>query len=195
VSRLMDCVGCDKCRLWGKLQTAGYGAALKVLFETDNDGGEIPALKRTELVALFNTYARLSSSLRAIQEFRLMADEQDGEQGETRRVGVGESVPTIPDPIRKPHRGMVVSPETVPSSPPPDPDFDDMEDPSIGEVFDQELDRVIKAFRLVVRGWISFPKTLWHIVISELSRLWQFYIGLPVEPRTWKFQRPRLDEL
>ena len=24
VSRLMDCVGCDKCRLWGKLQTVGY---------------------------------------------------------------------------------------------------------------------------------------------------------------------------
>jgi ERO1-like protein beta len=29
VSRLMDCVGCDKCRLWGKVQTQGYGTALK----------------------------------------------------------------------------------------------------------------------------------------------------------------------
>lgn len=33
VSRVMDCVGCDKCRLWGKVQTNGYGTALKVLFE------------------------------------------------------------------------------------------------------------------------------------------------------------------
>ena len=35
VSRIMDCVGCDKCRLWGKLQTSGVGTALKILFELD----------------------------------------------------------------------------------------------------------------------------------------------------------------
>ena len=35
VSRIMDCVGCDKCRLWGKIQTTGLGTALKVLFELD----------------------------------------------------------------------------------------------------------------------------------------------------------------
>lgn len=73
VSRVMDCVGCDKCRLWGKLQTAGYGTALKVLFETsDETVGAPPHLKRTELVALFNTYARLSSSMHAIGKFRAM---------------------------------------------------------------------------------------------------------------------------
>lgn len=27
----MDCVGCDRCRLWGKLQAAGYGTALKIV--------------------------------------------------------------------------------------------------------------------------------------------------------------------
>jgi hypothetical protein len=32
ISRIMDCVGCDKCRLWGKLQTHGMGTALKILF-------------------------------------------------------------------------------------------------------------------------------------------------------------------
>jgi hypothetical protein len=31
----MDCVGCDKCRLWGKVQTTGLGTALKILFELD----------------------------------------------------------------------------------------------------------------------------------------------------------------
>jgi hypothetical protein len=35
VSRIMDCVGCDKCRLWGKVQTTGLGTALKILFELD----------------------------------------------------------------------------------------------------------------------------------------------------------------
>ena len=35
VSRIMDCVGCDKCRLWGKVQVQGIGTALKILFELD----------------------------------------------------------------------------------------------------------------------------------------------------------------
>ena len=34
-TRIMDCVGCDKCRLWGKVQTTGIATALKVLFELD----------------------------------------------------------------------------------------------------------------------------------------------------------------
>ncbi|WFD28632.1 endoplasmic oxidoreductin-1 [Malassezia nana] len=32
ISRIMDCVGCDKCRLWGKVQVTGFGTALKLLF-------------------------------------------------------------------------------------------------------------------------------------------------------------------
>jgi ERO1-like protein beta len=35
VTRIMDCVGCDKCRLWGKVQTSGIATALKILFELD----------------------------------------------------------------------------------------------------------------------------------------------------------------
>jgi len=34
-SALMDCVGCEKCRLWGKLQVLGLGTALKILFSDD----------------------------------------------------------------------------------------------------------------------------------------------------------------
>ena len=79
VSRIMDCVGCDKCRLWGKLQTNGYGTALKVLFEFDeHDSSKDPPLRRTELVALVNTMNRLSHSLSAIKEFRRMIDEREG---------------------------------------------------------------------------------------------------------------------
>ncbi len=75
VSRLMDCVGCDKCRLWGKLQTSGYGTALKILFEFDNnEHPKPPVLKRTEIVALFNLYARLSSSMDAVQQFKAMVE-------------------------------------------------------------------------------------------------------------------------
>jgi hypothetical protein len=34
-SALMDCVGCEKCRLWGKLQVLGLGTALEILFSDD----------------------------------------------------------------------------------------------------------------------------------------------------------------
>lgn len=69
VSRIMDCVGCDKCRLWGKLQTNGLGTALKILFE----GNQLlpqRLLQRSELVAIINTVHRISESIRAVEVFR-----------------------------------------------------------------------------------------------------------------------------
>lgn len=36
----MDCVGCEKCRLWGKLQVLGLGTALKILFSVDGQKGQ-----------------------------------------------------------------------------------------------------------------------------------------------------------
>ena len=30
VTSIIDCAACEKCRLWGKLQTHGLGTALKV---------------------------------------------------------------------------------------------------------------------------------------------------------------------
>uniref|UniRef100_A0A1D1YJQ4 Endoplasmic oxidoreductin-1 n=1 Tax=Anthurium amnicola TaxID=1678845 RepID=A0A1D1YJQ4_9ARAE len=79
VSRIMDCVGCDKCRLWGKLQISGLGTALKVLFSYDdeyfNPKVNPNLLTRTEIVALFNTFNRVSKSLSAIDRFRHMYQE------------------------------------------------------------------------------------------------------------------------
>lgn len=99
ISRIMDCTSCDKCRLWGKLQVAGYGAALKVLFEFDNDSGEIPILKRTELVALFNLYARLSSSVNAITKFREMLETKSVAEEPVKE----QKVESIPDRAKSPH--------------------------------------------------------------------------------------------
>jgi ERO1-like protein beta len=72
VSQIMDCVGCDKCRLWGKLQTGGYGTALKVLFEFDVDDPDDFQLRRTEVVSLVVTLQRLSHSIWAVEQFREM---------------------------------------------------------------------------------------------------------------------------
>ncbi|XP_035795439.1 ero1-like protein [Anopheles albimanus] len=85
ISKIMDCVGCDKCRLWGKLQVQGMGTALKILFsgkfddKFDENGistrlkpQQSPTLKlkRGEIVALFNAFGRLSTSIHELEEFR-----------------------------------------------------------------------------------------------------------------------------
>ncbi|KAG0320860.1 hypothetical protein BGZ99_004277 [Dissophora globulifera] len=80
ITKIMDCVGCEKCRLWGKVQTSGLGTALKVLFSY-NDEHLNPLknpniLQRTEIVALFNTLNRLSESVESITMFREMYMEQ-----------------------------------------------------------------------------------------------------------------------
>ena len=77
ISRIMDCVGCDKCKLWGKIQVQGLGTALKILFSDitrePKINGTAPILSRTEIVALFNAFAQLSESIWHIQEFRELA--------------------------------------------------------------------------------------------------------------------------
>ena len=63
ITRIMDCVGCDKCRLWGKLQTLALGTSLKILFSGSTSGLDTKLdanfqLTRAEIVALFNGFAR-----------------------------------------------------------------------------------------------------------------------------------------
>lgn len=163
VSRLMDCVGCDKCRLWGKLQTAGYGTALKVLFELDNnDKPEVPILKRTELVALFNTYARLSSSLDAIQKFRDMVGQAEAAHEAERRRKEAEKVDVIPDWAKKPRHAVV--PEPAPSEAVDktheEPQSSEYQDRTVKDEFNEELGNVIEALKFVLRGWIGFPSMM-----------------------------------
>ncbi|XP_056442703.1 ERO1-like protein beta isoform X1 [Gadus chalcogrammus] len=77
ISRIMDCVGCSKCRLWGKLQTQGLGTALKILFSekeiqslTENSPSSAFQLTRQEIVALLNGFGRLSTSIHQLHVFR-----------------------------------------------------------------------------------------------------------------------------
>jgi len=68
LAEIMKCVGCDRCKLWGTLQTQGLGVALKVLFQPDDI-----KLTRQEAVALVHTLERLSSSLQYLRDFRSQA--------------------------------------------------------------------------------------------------------------------------
>ncbi|KAL6939149.1 hypothetical protein ACO0RG_002976 [Hanseniaspora osmophila] len=71
VTKIMDCVHCDRCRLWGKVQTTGYATSLKILFEMDEFDAEeiVNGLTKYELIALFNTYDRISKSVESINNF------------------------------------------------------------------------------------------------------------------------------
>ncbi|KAJ3813980.1 endoplasmic reticulum Oxidoreductin 1-domain-containing protein [Lentinula aff. lateritia] len=86
VSRIMDCIECDQCRLWGKVQTAGLATAMKILFELDDNVFSFAAnssvetiIQRSELAALFNTADRFSESIQAAVRFLSMARPDNAE--------------------------------------------------------------------------------------------------------------------
>ncbi|KAL5115305.1 endoplasmic oxidoreductin-1 [Pleosporales sp. CAS-2024a] len=202
VSRIMDCVGCDKCRLWGKVQTNGYGTALKVLFEFDeNDSSKDPPLRRTELVALINTMARLSHSLLGIKEFRHMLAERDG-QSEL-------DAPPVPAPSKEVLKTklalqdfdrLVKKPEDdgLPEVEDQVPDFNrhwDAANMTMWQEIMAEFNLVMRAIRFVLNQWIQLPARLTKICILEMGRLYDWWLGLVPGPRSWEIRIPRTDEL
>ncbi len=62
----MDCVSCEKCRVWGKLEILGLGTAIKILLTPEKEMREIPLhhfLSRQEVVALINTLNQFAKSI------------------------------------------------------------------------------------------------------------------------------------
>lgn len=202
VSRIMDCVGCDKCRLWGKLQTNGFGTALKVLFEFGNGqaGEEKPLLRRTELVALINTLDKISTALKALEAFRgMVLAEQAG--------STVFSPSADPANLAKPPAQSSRAESSF-----EDLDDDDWEDldsdafasqeqqqkrapPTVGELFKAELDLVFKTFMYVMKSWLTFPKRAGEILFVEAWRLWAQWLGKPVPERVFALQFPGREEL
>ncbi|KAI5062406.1 hypothetical protein GOP47_0022945 [Adiantum capillus-veneris] len=87
ITALMDCVGCEKCRLWGKLQVLGLGTALEILFSHYNEGAlhlqndyhhHPPSpdlhLHRNEVIALINLLNKLSESIHLLHHFELRSN-------------------------------------------------------------------------------------------------------------------------
>ena len=76
ITRIMDCVSCQRCRLWGSLQSRAIATSLKILLNSHlsssspsypSNGGLLRNLARGEIVALFNGLAQLSKSLYFIE--------------------------------------------------------------------------------------------------------------------------------
>ena len=71
ISKIMDCVSCEKCKVWGKLQILGLGTAVKILLSDEKDledhidthTGTSKLLNRQEVIALINTLNQLARSV------------------------------------------------------------------------------------------------------------------------------------
>jgi len=74
ISKLMDCVSCQKCKLHGKLALLGVGTALKVLLLPD--AMVQAALTREEIVALVQTVGKFSQAITGIKELTRLTWEE-----------------------------------------------------------------------------------------------------------------------
>lgn len=167
VSRIMDCVGCDKCRLWGKLQTAGFGTALKVLFEFGDDDASKPkpTLHRTELVALINTLDKISHALKAVGEFREMIEREKSSSVIDNELDDSED--SQPEAPKRPKRRQL----------------------SVSEQFWREWDTVWGAFWFIVKAYAKFPGVMY---VSTLAvTLPKFCSLLTCEITDWRFVSSR----
>ncbi|KAE8351403.1 endoplasmic reticulum Oxidoreductin 1-domain-containing protein [Aspergillus coremiiformis] len=203
VSRLMDCVGCDKCRLWGKLQVNGYGTALKVLFEYDETkNGENPPLRRTELVALINTLGRISHSVAAVRSFHRAMNVRDGEP-----IMIPSDLSSVKHPEGKRTRRLIKDGGSTFYYENDEDDFQYLTeklpwerrprraDDGFLDDFSAEFEVFWNTFVYVLKSWVNIPKTIFEISVLEFNRLWNYWLGLPVPPRSWKIQRPRQPEM
>jgi len=84
ISRIMDCVGCEKCKMWGKLQTLGLGTALKILLTPEQVGY---SLQRNEVIALVNTATQLARSVHSVQFWRQLELQEKLQMHAFRAVG------------------------------------------------------------------------------------------------------------
>jgi len=139
VSRVMDCVGCDKCRLWGKVQTQGYGTALKILFEFDEnaDVSENPPLRRTEIVSLINTLDRVSHSLFILPKFQELWELRNSIAAAAEKAAAKKArIEKLEEEKSKRH------------------------DPTFSEQLWAEWNLVWRTFMFVIRSWYELPKIL-----------------------------------
>eukprot|EP01060_Flectonema_neradi_P039830 TRINITY_DN8921_c0_g1_i1.p1 TRINITY_DN8921_c0_g1~~TRINITY_DN8921_c0_g1_i1.p1 ORF type:complete len:1055 (+),score=213.92 TRINITY_DN8921_c0_g1_i1:57-3221(+) len=87
ISKELDCVTCQKCKLHGKLFLLGLGTALKVLLVPTDLLVKDP-ISQDELVALINTLGKMSSSIMHIDTLQKLAKqelEDDHEEVDTQQ--------------------------------------------------------------------------------------------------------------
>lgn len=192
VSSIMDCVGCDRCRMWGKLQTTGYGTALKILFESE-DPVNAPKLKfsRIEIVALFNTFDRLSKSIESINNFKQLYLEhlEDVKKGVAnfgeyeKTHGHGDlDFPFFKTPsLYKSKDSVSSNSESLVKATKEATDSKKTKKPrqpqSLKDQFALAFEEYMNAVRFVLNSYVEFPSTVYKYVLVKTSIAWDEFIG------------------
>ena len=87
ISRIIDCVSCDKCRLNGKVQVRGLATVLKVLFVPDYNQAEmLNHLTNQEIVSVVQLLGKLSESLQILDKFRYKEQKDENYQWYGRNI-------------------------------------------------------------------------------------------------------------
>jgi ERO1-like protein alpha len=71
ISAIMDCVSCEKCKMWAKLEIIGLATALKIVLAEPKELPDIlNNLQRNEIIALFNSFKQHAQSISDLQVFK-----------------------------------------------------------------------------------------------------------------------------
>ncbi|GAV46432.1 hypothetical protein ZYGR_0A00230 [Zygosaccharomyces rouxii] len=206
VTQIMDCVHCDRCRMWGKVQTTGYATSLKILFELDesNENSKqhvVDKLTKYELIALFNTFDRLSKSIESVNNFEKMYNVRlEGGKiasffkqnnffkllGRASR-SISESVQSISKSIDQ------VSESQKPSGPVfadlklPETNSKGSDEPKTNvwvKAWHTEIHNVCEAFKFIFRSYLDLPRNLYTLVLSVVNSMWNSFVGA----RYWNWE-------
>lgn len=206
VTKIMDCVQCDRCRLWGKVQTTGYATSLKILFEMDNDDEEtrknvVDKLTKYELIALFNTFDRLSKSVEAINNFEEMYNYQLKSPGEKLAsfFQLDNFFKLLGEKFNHGNRSQQTKSKDV-SGNDLSSKFEDIKMPPkkvtdnskgvFREAWDTEWSNFKQAAWFVLRSYKELPSTISQYTLFQLNKIWNRFIGAPGFDEEEEFKLP-----
>ncbi|QEU60739.1 Ero1 [Kluyveromyces lactis] len=201
VTKIMDCVQCDRCRLWGKVQTTGYATSLKILFEMDNDDDVarqhvVDKLTKYELIALFNTFDRLSKSVEAVNRFEEMYNYQLKSPGEKLAsfFQLDNFFKVLNDKFNSANHSFQEK-TSVSNVEKKVNEFNDLKMPEkkkethtevreqasgvFKEAWDAEWSNFKQALRFIVTSYTDLPSTVSKYIVLKLNKLWNKFIGVP----------------
>ncbi|CDR41308.1 CYFA0S07e00540g1_1 [Cyberlindnera fabianii] len=166
VTKLMDCVTCDRCRLWGKIQSMGYATALKILFENPKS---IKSLQKNEIMSLFNTFDRLTKSIQSIQNFNHLQALKDASADQEKEEQF--KAPLLDDY----EDDLLDIPED--QSEEPLEEYVPKDGKSVKTAFWEEIDAVWGAIKFIFQSYIDLPHNLKNYVLYHGYVMWAKFIG------------------
>lgn len=205
VTQIMDCVHCDRCRLWGKVQTTGYATSLKILFELDERDEKskqsiVDKLTKYELIALINTFDRISKSIESVNNFEKLYN--------TRLAGgklayffqnnnffklLGKAQKSWTESVMMLNSSKGEEEVVLDSGEPLEEDnvpfFEDLNMPKKNSstegsqnkwvrAWHTEFHNFSEALRFIYRSYVDLPRNIWRISLNTMNKLWNRFIGV-----------------